>query len=161
MRLALDWLARHQDDDGRWSCSDFMRHDPRGPPRADGGIPSHDVGVTGLALLCFLDAGCSDRGDGEKGYYNINVEHGLRWLCSTQDAEGVFGSRATHVRKAYRNRSASADGASFKIRTANPWANSTNCWSLASVSDCSGVFERLRRVHATLASGKSKTVIAG
>ncbi len=95
VRLALEWLAGHQDDDGRWSCSDFMRHDPRGVPRADGGHPLYDPGVTGLALLCFLEAGYSDRGEGEKGYYNINVEHGLRYLRSAQADDGVFGSRAT------------------------------------------------------------------
>jgi hypothetical protein len=95
VRLALEWLSRHQDDDGRWSCSDFMRHDPLGPPRADGGNPNYDAGVTGLALLCFLEAGYSDRGEGERGYYNINVEQGLRWLRSVQSGDGVYGPRVT------------------------------------------------------------------
>ncbi len=96
VRLALDWLARHQDDDGRWSCNDFIRHDPRGLDRADTGGPLYDTGVTGLALLCFLEAGYSDRGDGERGYYNVNVEQGLRWLKEAQADDGVFGTRATH-----------------------------------------------------------------
>ncbi|MFI5401567.1 MAG: hypothetical protein ACHQ1G_01425, partial [Planctomycetota bacterium] len=95
VRLALEWLASHQDDDGRWSCNEFMRHDPKGEPRADGGNPLYDPGVTALALLCFLEAGYSDRGEGEKGYYNINVEHGLRYLRSAQADDGVFGTRAT------------------------------------------------------------------
>jgi len=81
VRLALDWLARHQDD---------------GLDRADTGGPLYDAGTTGLALLCFLEAGYSDRGEGEGGYYNINVEQGLRWLKEAQADDGVFGTRATH-----------------------------------------------------------------
>jgi hypothetical protein len=95
VRLALDWLARHQDDDGRWSSSDYIRHDPRGAARADTGGPLFDPGVTGLALLCFLSAGYSDRGAGDAGYYALNVEQALRWLRSAQADDGVFGSRAT------------------------------------------------------------------
>lgn len=95
VRLALDWFARHQDDDGRWSSSDFIRHDPKGPGRADTGGPLFDAGTTGLALLCFLAAGYSDRGDGDAAHYAINVEQGLRWLLSVQADDGVFGTRAT------------------------------------------------------------------
>jgi hypothetical protein len=95
VRLALDWLARHQDDDGRWSASDFIRHDPRGVARADTGGALYDAGTTGLALLCFLAAGYTDRGEGDAGYYAVNIEQGLRWLLSVQADDGVFGTRAT------------------------------------------------------------------
>ncbi|HEX5138703.1 MAG TPA: hypothetical protein VFY93_17155 [Planctomycetota bacterium] len=96
VRLALEWLARHQDDDGRWSSADFIRHDPAGAARADVGGVLHDAGVTGLALLCFLSAGYSDRGEGDKAYYAVNVEQALRFLRLVQSDDGVFGTRATH-----------------------------------------------------------------
>lgn len=95
VRLALDWFARHQDDDGRWSSADFIRHDPRGLERADTGSPLFDAGTTGLALLCFLSAGYTDRGEGDQAYYAINVEQGIRWLLSVQATDGVYGTRAT------------------------------------------------------------------
>jgi len=91
---ALAWLARHQDDAGSWDCDGFERHDPA-DDRCDGrGGALFDVGVTGLALLAFLEAGQSDRA--EDSYYALNVRRALAYLRRAQDDDGVFGTRATH-----------------------------------------------------------------
>ena len=95
VRLALRWLARHQDEEGRWDSDEFMKHDPA-DDKCDGkGGVLYDVGVSGLALLAFLEAGYSDRG-GDEAYYAINLHRGLKYLLASQDEQGVFGSRASH-----------------------------------------------------------------
>ncbi len=85
VKLALQWLAAHQDPDGKWDCDNFMRHDPAGD-RCDGaGQPLYDAGVTGLAALAFLRA----RGDGAE------ARRALDFLIASQDADGCIGERAT------------------------------------------------------------------
>ncbi len=85
----LAWLARHQDEDGRWDCDGFMKHDGAAPVCDGGGSPHHDPGVTGLALLSFLGAGQTHR----RGGHRETVAHGLAYLRRIQDAEGCFGPR--------------------------------------------------------------------
>ncbi|MCZ6573962.1 MAG: HEAT repeat domain-containing protein, partial [Planctomycetota bacterium] len=87
----LEWLAAHQDVDGNgmWDCDAFMKHDPAGDKCDGPGRALYDPGVTGLALLAFLGAGCTDR---DTPYAN-NVHMGLRYLSSIQDVEGCFGPR--------------------------------------------------------------------
>lgn len=91
LMAGLDWLARHQSEDGRWDCDGYMRHgDPKKGPLCTGkGNAMYDVGVTGLALLAYLGAGNTHR----EGQYQATVRKGLKWLKSQQDAEGCFGSR--------------------------------------------------------------------
>lgn len=90
----LIWLARHQDDNGRWDADGFMKHDdltmaPSGGP----GNAVHDVGVTALALLAFLGEGNTMR----TGLYQGNVKQGVKWLLRQQEAEtGLIGGRASH-----------------------------------------------------------------
>jgi hypothetical protein len=80
----LEWLAKHQDEDGRWDCEGFMKHDPV-RDRCDGpGDPRFDVGVTGLALLAFLGAGHTDDG----GPYADNVRRALHFLVSSRAEDG-------------------------------------------------------------------------
>jgi len=89
---ALQWLTRCQSlDDGRWDCDEFARQaGGDGPGRAE-----HDAGVTGLALLAFLGAGHTDRG--EDAPYAKTVRSGLRWLISVQEPDGRIGHRrSTH-----------------------------------------------------------------
>jgi tetratricopeptide (TPR) repeat protein len=89
--LALDWLARHQDGDGKWSCDEFMRHDPA-EDRCDGaGRKLLDMGVTGLALLAFLESGFTDRDN----HYALEVTRGLNWMRYLQTDDGAYGTRAT------------------------------------------------------------------
>ena len=89
----LRWLAAHQDDDGKWDCDQFMKHDAVASEICNGpGNPTHDVGVTGLALLAFLGDGSTMRA----GPYQQNIKKGVGWLRKQQQANGLFGSNASH-----------------------------------------------------------------
>jgi hypothetical protein len=86
--LSLDWLARHQSPSGLWSAAEFGAH--CSGPRCDGpGEAAYDVGVTGLALLCFLGAGETPN----TGPHAQNVDRALKQLCAMQDADGCIGGR--------------------------------------------------------------------
>jgi hypothetical protein len=92
---ALRWLAAHQSPDGGWESEGFGRwcdgkRVESGPDGA--GKAQHDVGVTGLALLAFLGAGYTPRGEHP---FSAVVSRGLRYLRNVQDAEGCLGSRAS------------------------------------------------------------------
>jgi len=93
VELGLKWLAAHQDEDGRWDCNRFMKHDPAGD-RCDGaGDAFHDVGVTGLALLAFLRAGYLHREDKKGSKYARSVQAALEYLLRSQAEDGLFGTR--------------------------------------------------------------------
>jgi hypothetical protein len=88
---ALRWLAAHQDDDGKWDADGFTRHCPAGrvcggaSPRGREGI--YDVGISGLALLCFLGHGNTH----QAGEHREVVGRALAWLLSRQDRRsGAF-----------------------------------------------------------------------
>jgi hypothetical protein len=90
---ALDWLARHQDDDGRWDADEFMKHDRGGEPCTGPGNPLHDVGVTGLALLAFLGDGNTMRA----GQYRDVVRKAVKWLHEQQSPDtGLFGTPSSN-----------------------------------------------------------------
>ena len=87
---ALLWLERHQSPDGRWSAAHFgeqCRKNLCGGP----GNPLHDVGLTGLALLCFLGAGETN----ETERFGATVRKGLTYLIrvAQQPDDGCFGER--------------------------------------------------------------------
>ena len=90
----LDWLKRHQDADGKWDCDSFPKHDDPGSDPCSGiGNATHDVGVTGLALLAFLGDGSTLR----SGPYKDVVKKAVHWLRRQQDpATGLFGQRTGH-----------------------------------------------------------------
>ncbi len=91
---ALRWLAAHQQSDGGWSCAGFASECGKiGPEPCSGkGPETHDVGATGLALLCFLGDGHTT----ELGAYREVVRRGLDWLVRKQDDTGLIGARVTH-----------------------------------------------------------------
>ncbi|MBK8097141.1 MAG: hypothetical protein IPK26_08540 [Planctomycetes bacterium] len=89
---ALMWLAAHQDDDGRFDCDSFMKHDDTGEPCNGPGNAVHDVGVTGLALLAFLADGSNLR----EGPWKEQIQKATKWLRSQQDDNGLFGTAASH-----------------------------------------------------------------
>ncbi len=89
----LKWLANHQDEDGKWDCDGFMKHDDATSEICDGpGNPVHDVGVTGLALLAFLGDGSTMR----QGPSQENIKTGVNWLRKQQQENGLFGTNASH-----------------------------------------------------------------
>ncbi len=90
----LAWLAAHQDEDGRWDCDGFMKHDGDAAAETAGaGSAIHDVGATGLAVLAFLGAGHTTR----SGPYKDQVAAGVRWLVRQQDAKsGLVGTAQSH-----------------------------------------------------------------
>lgn len=93
IRAGLGWLARHQDDDGRFDADGFMRHDPEGD-RCDGpGEKDYDTGVTAFAVLALARSGATGRiGDGETEV-DTALRRGIGHLGAVQDAEGCFGPR--------------------------------------------------------------------
>ena len=106
VRDGLVWLCRHQNDDGSWS--------PRSLPELcdarsrcyDETLRSndhYDVGVTSLALLCFLGAGFTHQSQlwlvdplrDERHRVGEVVTRGLKWLRARQNPDGSFsGDRA-------------------------------------------------------------------
>jgi len=88
----LDWLARHQQEDGSWDCGGFVarcRSDvPCDGPGTDLGVDvTNDVGVSALALLAFLGDGHTSR----QGAHREVVARGLTWLVGQQGREGSLG----------------------------------------------------------------------
>ncbi|MHC4108654.1 MAG: prenyltransferase/squalene oxidase repeat-containing protein, partial [Planctomycetota bacterium] len=80
--LALDWLQRHQSEDGRW---DGTRYDSEcgscwGTQRV-----KSNIAVSGLALLCFLAA---DHTHVKAGPYKDTVDRALTWLLDQQRDNG-------------------------------------------------------------------------
>ena len=93
IKAGLEWLKNHQDEDGKWDCDEFFKHDPAGDQTDGIGDANHDIGVTGLALLAFLGDGHSMT----KGSYKDVVTKGVKWLISQQDKEtGLFGEKIGH-----------------------------------------------------------------
>jgi hypothetical protein len=92
IELGLEWLRKHQDEDGRFDAAGFMKHD-RGERTTGPGRPVHDVGVTGLVLLAFT-------ADGQTlttGRYRDCVRRAAWWLCLQQDEEsGRLGPDLAH-----------------------------------------------------------------
>jgi hypothetical protein len=89
----LQWLKNHQDEDGKWDCDGFMKHDDAASETCDGpGNATHDVGVTGLALLAFLGDGSTMR----SGPYKDVIKKGAIWLKEQQQENGLFGQSASH-----------------------------------------------------------------
>jgi hypothetical protein len=70
---ALEWLRRHQEDDGRWSMGRF------------GGKAGHDVAATGFAVLCF--AGWGARHD-RPGPDQAALRRALDWLQGEMKPDG-------------------------------------------------------------------------
>jgi len=95
LKDALEWLKAHQSQDGSWDCDGFARNCGKiGASTCKGpGGPTHDVGVTALALLAFL-------GDGNttsQGRYKGVVSRGIAWLKEQQDPDsGLLGERRSH-----------------------------------------------------------------
>jgi len=84
----LEWLARSQQSDGRWTLGKYH------PAGVDGAVRlQSDTAATGLALLSFLGAGY----DHFDGRYAETVRRGLEWMVSVQKADGDLYLQADPV----------------------------------------------------------------
>jgi len=95
VKAGLDWLAMHQSGDGSWDADGFDAECGKiGASRCDGaGHATHDVGLTGLALLAFLGHGNTTSG----GSYRDTVVRAVLWLRKQQDPDtGLFGGDVGH-----------------------------------------------------------------
>jgi len=85
VRLALEWLARHQRGDGTWTASGFARG-CAGPGCTGDGEDEYRTATTALALMPFLGAGHTWRG----GPWKETVRRGVRALVDLQRPDGSF-----------------------------------------------------------------------
>ncbi|MCS7168036.1 MAG: terpene cyclase/mutase family protein [Gemmatales bacterium] len=100
----LQWLARHQSPDGRWSGDKYHLARPgcRCRTPAEQNVGAHDVAMTGFALLAFLGAGHAHMApEGAKNVakespYRNNVLRGLMFLIQQQDSRGKIGKGSTY-----------------------------------------------------------------
>ena len=105
---ALDWLARHQDDDGRWDGG-VARYEDGAPVKGDDSFTVHcppgetcfgecayweaDTALTALALLTYLGAGYTHN----DGRYAEVVGKGLDFLIEQQKPDGDLRGRSKVV----------------------------------------------------------------
>jgi hypothetical protein len=105
---ALDWLARHQDDDGRWDGG-VARYEDGAPVKGDDSFTVHcppgetcfgecayweaDTALTALALLTYLGAGYTHN----DGRYAEVVGKGLDFLIEQQKPDGDLRGRSRVV----------------------------------------------------------------
>ncbi|HEX3447578.1 MAG TPA: hypothetical protein VHS97_04960, partial [Isosphaeraceae bacterium] len=105
---ALDWLARHQDDDGRWDGG-IARYEDGSPVKGDDSFTVHcppgetcfgdcayweaDTALTALALLTYLGAGYTHN----DGRYTEVVGKGLDFLIEQQKPDGDLRGRSKVV----------------------------------------------------------------
>jgi hypothetical protein len=83
----LEWLARHQFENGRWNTNAFQV--TKKCNCADRG-EAHDIAGTALGLLPFLGAGETHK----RGRYYQTVQRGLSYLLSRQKPDGRFHDNA-------------------------------------------------------------------
>ncbi|MGA2618165.1 MAG: prenyltransferase/squalene oxidase repeat-containing protein [Thermoguttaceae bacterium] len=90
VRLGLEWLARHQADDGHWG-PDCLHPAPDGRCQPGGSCTGpgseHRIALTGLALLAFQAGGHYDFNGSE---FSASVGRGLDWLVRNQRADGCL-----------------------------------------------------------------------
>ncbi|MBN2294007.1 MAG: hypothetical protein JXM70_16395, partial [Pirellulales bacterium] len=80
----LEWIARHQNDNGSWSLHSFSRSKQcNGRCKGEGNLRS-DVAATAMALLPMLGAGQTHL----EGKYTNQVFYGLKWLIDEQESDG-------------------------------------------------------------------------
>jgi hypothetical protein len=78
---ALNWFARHQNQDGSWTQDGFQKH-CKSDTCTGAGMSKQDVGTTALGLLPFLGAGQTHK---SKGTYQNQVAKAVAWLLRQQD----------------------------------------------------------------------------
>ncbi|MHC4599923.1 MAG: prenyltransferase/squalene oxidase repeat-containing protein [Planctomycetota bacterium] len=109
VNLGIEWLARHQDDDGKWHWVEYTRHCrackcPHGVnPTVVKEGRNFSVGLTGLCLLCFLGSGYTHvdvpedkRKEVSKKFLGLHakylpaVKKAVDYLLEVQETDGCF-----------------------------------------------------------------------
>lgn len=83
---ALDWMARHQHDNGRWTLHNFDRAGECNGGCNHTGTRRSDEAATAMVLQAMLGAGQTHR----TGIYQDTVSHGLQYLLGAQRRNGSF-----------------------------------------------------------------------
>src|SRR5262245_20183705 len=89
MDAGIGWLVRHQDEDGCWSASQFMRHDPKTDLCTGLGKPEQDLLVTAWATVALMTRGNTER----IGPHAGAVQKAFAWLEKQKQADGFLGAR--------------------------------------------------------------------
>jgi hypothetical protein len=90
LAAALDWLARHQNDDGSWSFAGF-RHRCQGDRCTAAGHVESAAAATALGLLPFVTSGHSHL---VPGSHQQTVARALDWLLAHQSENGDLSARS-------------------------------------------------------------------
>jgi beta-lactamase regulating signal transducer with metallopeptidase domain len=91
----INWLNRHQAEDGRWSF-DFTKQ-CKGEVCSGVGKRSAESEATGLALLPFLGTGQTHK----EGKYRKTIAKGLDWLVKQQEADGNLAGKCDKPMRAH------------------------------------------------------------
>jgi hypothetical protein len=81
---ALNWIARHQLPDGRWSLSKYPTV-CKDATCTGTGAENADMGATAMGLLPYLAAGQTHQ---SKGPYRQTITNGLAWMMRNQKPDG-------------------------------------------------------------------------
>lgn len=92
VHMALEWLARHQEKDGTWNASRYVKR-CQGDGCAGASDEEYVTATTALALLPFLGAGHTYR----DGPWKDVVRRGLTALHDRQRPDGRFATGQKHV----------------------------------------------------------------
>lgn len=91
LKPALDaghaWLKKHQDDDGRFSASMFLVHDPKGQSTDGPGKPDQDVFVTALVVRASFGMGWMP----DQAESHPHLCKAIRWLRTQVRVDGSVG----------------------------------------------------------------------
>ena len=82
MEAGIVWLVAHQDEDGGFSASQFVRHDPKGDLCTGTGKPDQDFHVTAWATMALL-AGSNGHRD--------SVAKAVDWIEARMGKDGFLG----------------------------------------------------------------------
>lgn len=82
--MGLEFLAKHQDSNGRWSFAQFHEH---GRCNCTGQSKHDDIAATAFGLMPFLGAGNTHKNSSK---YTKQIDSGLRFLLLRQNRDGEF-----------------------------------------------------------------------
>ncbi len=87
---ALDWLKRHQAENGSWGSNDFHKQCKGSPACTGAGCHNaHTQGLTGLALLAFAEGGALSL----DGRYSDTIKKGMDCILGMQNEDGSYGAK--------------------------------------------------------------------